>query len=350
MENKKIKKKLIIIVSIILAVIILTFVILNYVQKIKIQKVQEDNIKNNNFTYGNNNNNLVVPIGEDYGGNFVSDSDYIFFSTNKWYSQNKGIYKISKKDGKSYKIINGKCSSLNLYKDKIYYVLNDESKLFCCDLDGNNRAMILENVRSFGIENDCIYYFKDETWSDLYICDLTGKKSKELATISGQVSKSLTIVKNKIYYLNGDGNYSLYEYDIYSNENTKLLDDSVSYYIPYENYIYYINKTDGDLMYKLDLNTMKNTRLDIKYNDENKKPFIIYNNNIVVEYNGKVYIYDNNAELLNSFDNEFINSSYIDKNRIYGEMDKILFDFEREYNDCYYVNKDYYIKYYDINI
>lgn len=347
MEKKKINKKLIIIVSVILAVIILTFVIFNYVQKVKIRKTQEYNIKNNSFSYGNNNNNLVVPIGEDYGGDFVSDFDYIYFAINKWYSQNKGIYKISKNDGKSYKIINGECSSLNLYKDKIYYVLNDESKLFCCDLDGNNRMMILENVRSFCIENDYIYYFKDETWSDLYICDLTGKKSKELATISGQVSKSLTIVKNKIYYLNGDGNYSLYEYDIYSNKNTKLLDDSVSYYIPYENFIYYINKTDGDLMYKLDMNTMNNTRLDINYNLPNKKPFIIYNGNIIVEYKGNAYIYNNNAELLKSLDNIFINSRYIDNNRIYGEMKNIRYTFDRNY---YTINKEYTIPYYDINI
>lgn len=110
MERKKSNKKFILIVGIVLVSIVLTFGIFSWIQKIKIQKVQEDNIKNNNFTYGNNNNNLVVPIGEDYGGDFVSDSDYIFFSTNKWYSQNKGIYKISKKDGKSYKIINGECS------------------------------------------------------------------------------------------------------------------------------------------------------------------------------------------------------------------------------------------------
>lgn len=348
MENKKIKKKLIIIVSIILAVIILTFVILNYVQKIKIQKVQEDNIKNNNFTYGNNNNNLVVPIGEDYGGDFVSDSDYIFFSTNKWYSQNKGIYKISKKDGKSYKIINGECSSLNLYKDKIYYVLNDESKLFCCDLDGNNRAMILEKVSSFGIENDTIYYFDDNLGTScLYSCSLDGQSIKKLVSTGEFVSKSLTILKNKIFYLTGQNTYNLYEYDIYSNKNTKLLDDSISYYIPYENYIYYINKTDGDFMYKLDLNTMKNTRLDIKYDSSNKKPFIIYNNNIITEYYGEIYIYNDKIELLSRFDSKLIDSYFIDDNRIYGKMENISFAFNKDY---YVINEKYILPYYDINI
>lgn len=126
-----------------------------------------------------------------------------------------------------------------------------------------------------------------------------------------------------------------------------LIKHSVSYYLPYENYIYYINKTDGDLMYKLDLNTMQNTRLDINYNLPNKKPFIIYNNNIIIEYKGNAYIYNNNAELLSSFDNIFMDSSYIDNNRISGEMKNISYTFDKNY---YAINKEYTIPYYDINI
>lgn len=349
MDKKKGNKKILLIITIsVIAILLISGVILIgcILQE---KKKQELNIQNNNFEYGNSSSNLAIPYNDNYGGYFVADSDYFYISSKESMGlMTDGIFKISK-TGKEFKrITNGKCAFLNIYKDTLYYLVEDENKLYSCDLNGNNRNMLLEDVENFTIENNTIFYSSDtfsKRGEGLYSYDIDSSKSKRI--LSADIKK-FSILKNKIY-LTTERDLKLYEYDIYSRKHRKITDDEVTYFIPSDNTVYYISKTDGNMIYKFNAVTNENTRLNIRKPTDSiayQKPFLVNNNNIIVLEDCKVKVYNEKEELRKTVDASYRRIFYIDDNRVY---ERITDNNHAKLEEHYIPTKeDFFLVYYEI--
>lgn len=141
---------------------------------------------------------------EDGLGYMYFDGENIYYMP--YYYRGRGIYKLSL-DGSAQKIYDGASLQLVLTDEKIYFIkqigyddMNQKPQGDLCVMnkDGSGVTTLISNVRNyFRIENNKIYYTDNNT-KGVFVADIDGKNSQELATgrtlIMDVNSSSLTYI------------------------------------------------------------------------------------------------------------------------------------------------------------
>lgn len=126
-------------------------------------------------------------------------------------------------------------------KDKIYY--SDEVALWVMNKDGSQVTKIVDdNVTNIQIQDDMIYYIKQET-SEIYKIQKDGTKKKK---ISNDKVYSINLYKNKIYFMDRYNKLYITSMSL-DGKNKKVIKEVVANdMMVYDDYIYYVTR-DGNL-------------------------------------------------------------------------------------------------------
>lgn len=138
--------------------------------------------------------------------------------------------------------------------DWIYYINTDNygplftlmnGSIYRISNDGMVNEKIIEgNLGLVAADNEWIYY----TDGGLY---KMSKDNLNKIKLSDNIGFNYTYIDNYLYYCNFEDESKLYRFNLDTKENTKVLDESVSYYIN-EGYIYYTNLRD-EKIYRVNL-------------------------------------------------------------------------------------------------
>lgn len=112
----------------------------------------------------------------------VSDDGTIYITTSEFELYSVNIESLEKKKLTDIMARDAICKD-----DKLYYIqLENNSKFLCsADMDGSNEQILVEDVESFSIYGDTIYYYLDRSQDvladgALYTADLNGESKEEL--------------------------------------------------------------------------------------------------------------------------------------------------------------------------
>ena len=162
---------------------------------------------------------------EDGLGYMYFDGENIYYMP--YYYRGRGIYKLSL-DGSVEKIYDGASLQLILTDEKIYFVkqigyddINQKPQGDLCVMnkDGSGVTTLISNVRNyFRIENNKIYY-TDSNTKGVFVADIDGKNSRELATGRTVV---MNVNSNSLTYIDYAKGESLGLVDLNSG-NVKIL-------------------------------------------------------------------------------------------------------------------------------
>lgn len=147
-----------------------------------------------------NGKKLLTPLSVS---DICCSNDEVFFISRDY---NNGIYKVSKDGGIHRCIFDKDASLLKNSGNFLFYIDSSDKSLWLCDNNGKNSRKLYENVSSYTLKNDYVYFLRNNT---LY-------KSK---LFSNDCEKLLENIKEfdvsndgKIYYIKNEGG-------LYVNEN-----------------------------------------------------------------------------------------------------------------------------------
>ena len=205
-------------------------------------------------------------------------------------------------------------SSINIINNDIYYKSNSISTLMKSNISTHENTILASQCGPYYIYNDWIYFISP---SDCSIKKMT-LNGDSLTTIKSDLSKdknwypedpsTIVIYNNKIYYSDmvtyGDEHNLKWRNEIYSMDLDgtnleKVLEDSFSSFIFYENSIYYFRNIDDtsniDLV-RFDLPTKKSSTLS-RFSNTGVSCFNIYKNDLYF-----IGIYPQNSSTPTDFD------------------------------------------------
>lgn len=252
-EKKKGNKKIFIIIGI----IVIVAVIIGLVITLNNQKGQNNDIKDTNVS-NKSNNDIINKENHEYGntyernsnqGRIVTDDEYLYFAGTQ------GITKQNKNDILEFntekKIFSVSSLYLNLYNDYIYFLNMENNNIYRIDKNGNERTEIANNIKSFYIIDDYIYYtrYENEYMSGIYRMTLDGKNEELL--VEHSVSK-FYIYGDCLYYIAGDN--VLAQSDLNGDNENILKDDVNNFKILNDNNILYEDIVDSNCVYTLKSN------------------------------------------------------------------------------------------------
>lgn len=217
------------------------------------------------------------------------DGENIYGVPNHYTGQ--GIYKIDMQ-GNVKQIYEGESLQLWLTEDKIYFVKQNgfdqinqipQGDLCSMDKDGGNITTIIPNTRNyFKIQQDKIYYSNMET-KGLYVADLNGENSKELAqgriTIAGITDDYIIYLD----YADEEKYHVLYLSDMTNHEVGRF---GNCYIRQNEGYLF-TRKLTGEA------NNVENRLSIFKIDSNNKEEKQIYTHKLAMSY--LMYVYQNKA-------------------------------------------------------
>ena len=217
------------------------------------------------------------------------DGENIYGVPNHYTGQ--GIYKIDMQ-GNVKQIYEGESLQLWLTEDKIYFVKQNgfdqinqipQGDLCSMDKDGGNITTIIPNTRNyFKIQQDKIYYSNMET-KGLYVADLNGENSKELAqgriTIAGITDDYIIYLD----YADEEKYHVLYLSDMTNHEVGRF---GNCYIRQNEGYLFTRKLTGED-------NNVENRLSIFKIDSNNKEEKQIYTHKLAMSY--LMYVYQNKA-------------------------------------------------------
>lgn len=148
------------------------------------------------------------------------------------------------------KLIGQRVGNLLVYQDKLFYRLSEDDdwgKLFCSDLNGNQKKFLAENVRDFCVYEDRIYYsdFRENT-----ICSMKtdGSEAKILqsADVSGLFAENGCLV-----YADRNRGGKLFTYNLVTGKETCICEDTCWNINGNTERIFYRNQSDGGSLYSI---------------------------------------------------------------------------------------------------
>lgn len=252
-EKKKGNKKIFIIIGI----IVIVAVIIGLVITLNNQKGQNNDIKDTNVS-NKSNNDIINKENHEYGntdehnsnqGRIATDDEYLYFAGAQ------GITKQNKNDILEFntekKIFSVSSLYLNLYNDYIYFLNMENNNIYRIDKNGNERTEIANNIKSFYIIDDYIYYtrYENEYMSGIYRMTLDGKNEELLVEHS---VRKFYIYGDCLYYIAGDN--VLAQSDLNGDNENILKDDVNNFKILNDNNILYEDIVDSNCVYTLKSN------------------------------------------------------------------------------------------------
>ena len=293
-ETKKSNKRILIIVAVIIFIAILSILIIIMQSKNGISILgtgQDELINATQYTYGNS------QINHCNNGKIAEDEDYIYYSTNKNDRNNYYLFKKSKKDNDIVELTSAKATFINLYKDEIFYINENEHSIFKMNKDGSNRERIKDNVESMYIINDYIYYISNESFHEnIYRYGIKDEKTKII--LSERISE-FNIYNNYIYYISRE-NKQLYKADLVGKNAQLIYTDKVEKICVIDDKIYVSNLTDGKNIYQISLDGKENKKI-LQMNNSLTNSYIIIDNQIGIinkMQNNQICLYDMEGNLV----------------------------------------------------
>lgn len=263
MEKKKNNnKKILIIGGSILVIIIICFTIW-FIRNRNNSKEDVSNTETKKFsdivskkehTYGNTNEH------NSNDGRIVTDEEYWYFAGEN------GIFKQKKSEiltqNSTQELFSASSSFLNIYDNYIYFLNLSNNTIYRIDKDGNDRTEIKDNVKTFFLIDNCIYFNKNtkkgESLSGIYRMDINGEN--EELVVDYTVSK-FRIYGNGLLFI--VGNYLAYT-DL-NGENLKEIKEDVTDFKVTDKFILYADKVENNSIYALSIdnetNDMKSTKM-----------------------------------------------------------------------------------------
>lgn len=233
----------------------------------------------------------VMSIHNEWdSSDIVCSEDYIFFTD---YEGKIIRTTIDNKEHKSI-IDDIKCFELNLNKDKLYFISEDDNFIYRCDFDGKNREKIIEQrTLWFDIYDNSIYFrdgyieFQMEPFErgnfNLYKANLNGKRIKKITTCE---TVNVQFAGKDIIYWNADEE-ALYKTDLKGSNHTLIKNDTeYSRFIIYNGKLYYsfVNYSEDSGIYSYDFATGEKEKLVSTVAEK----FTVWNDKLV-------YIADSNS-------------------------------------------------------
>lgn len=138
-----------------------------------------------------------------------SSSDICYFNNEVFFisrDYNNGIYKVSKNGGLHKCIFNKDVSLLKNSQNLLFYIDSSDNSLWLCDNNGKNSKKLYENVSSYTLKNEYVYFLRN---NNLYRSILFSNDCEKLL----EDVKEFDVSKDgKIYYIKNHGG-------LYVNEN-----------------------------------------------------------------------------------------------------------------------------------
>ena len=249
-EKKKSNKKIFIIIGI----IVIVAVIIGLVITLNNQRGQNNDIKDTNVS-NKSNNDIINKENHEYGntdehnsnqGRIATDDEYLYFAGER------GITKQAKKDilqsNTSTKIFTTSSLYLNLYEDYIYFLNMENKNIYRIDKTGNGRTEIANNIESFYIIDNYIYYTKNEGeyLSGIYRMTIDGKNEELIVDHS---VRKFYIYGNCLYYIAGDN--VLAQSNLNGDNENILKGDVNNFKILNDNNILYEDVVNSNCVYTL---------------------------------------------------------------------------------------------------
>lgn len=301
MENKKSVNKILIVVGIIIIFSIVVFAITNMQNK--------DNNNNGTSILNNKKDELMSKTEHTYGNsqtNINNSGLIVGDNENIYYADQTGLkYCVKKQNiqtGEKIDLItsNNQINYINIYNDDVYYLT--ENSIFKISKSGEDRQRVVENVVSFTMVDDYIYYVQKNSSYNGKLCRLkVGEtKSKEISSLN---VKEFSIYGNTIAFTDSN-NFKLYIVDLNGKNEKQICDDKVKNITRYDDYVFFNSSTTGTFCrIKIDGTGLK----DIMSNTQNK--YLIQDNQIIIPKFSFVF-YDLDGEELKKYRNEASSTMY----------------------------------------
>ena len=287
MEKKSNKKKIFIIIAVVVVLaLIVAFVILN---------IQNNNDTTGSLIFGGNQDELMSKTEHIYGnsqtnitneGLIAGDNEYIYYA-----GQTGLKYAIKKRNLQTGKVIdlitsNSSINYINLYNNEVYY-LTDYS-IYKISKNSEDRQVVIEDVNSFTIVDDYIFYVKKNGSYNGNLCRLKIGETKSKEIYSSKV-KEFSIYGNSIAFVEGNNN-KLYTVDLDGKNKKQICDDKVENITKYGEYVFFNSSTTGTFCrIKVDGTGLK----DIMNDSQDK--YLIQDNQIIIpNYSFVFYDFDGN--------------------------------------------------------
>ena len=287
MEKKSNKKKIFIIIAVVVVLaLIVAFVILN---------IQNNNDTTGSLIFGGNQDELMSKTEHIYGnsqtnitnkGLIAGDNEYIYYA-----GQTGLKYAIKKRNLQTGKVTdlitsNSSINYINLYNNEVYY-LTDYS-IYKISKNSEDRQVVIEDVNSFTIVDDYIFYVKKNGSYNGNLCRLKIGETKSKEIYSSKV-KEFSIYGNSIAFVEGNNN-KLYTVDLDGKNKKQICDDKVENITKYGEYVFFnSNTTVTFCRIKVDGTGLK----DIMNDSQDK--YLIQDNQIIIpNYSFVFYDFDGN--------------------------------------------------------
>ena len=307
-EKKKNNKRIFIVVGIIIAVAILVFTVINMQNK--------DNNSNGTSILSNKKDELMSKTEHIYGnsqtninnnGLIAGDNEHIYYSGQ--IGLKYAIKKENTQTGEKTDLItsNNQINYINIYNDDVYYLT--ENSIFKISKIGEDRQKVVENVVSFAMVDDYIFYVQKNSSYNGKLCRLKigETKSKEISSLN---VKEFSIYGNTIAFTDSN-NLKLYIVDLNGKNEKQICDDKVKNITRYDDYVFFNSSSTGTFCrIKIDGTGLK----DIMSNTQNK--YLIQDNQIIIP-NFSFVFYDLDGKELKKYRNEesatmYDNSAFVD--------------------------------------
>ena len=297
MEQKKGNNKIFIVIGIIIIFAIVVFAIINIQNKDNNNNgtsKKDELMSKTEHTYGNSQTNI------NNSGLIVGDNENIY------YADQTGLkYCVKKQNiqtGEKIDLItsNNQINYINIYNDDVYYLT--ENSIFKISKIGEDRQRVVENVVSFTMVDDYIYYVQKNSSYNGKLCRLkVGEtKSKEISSLN---VKEFSIYVNTIAFTDSN-NFKLSIVDLDGKNEKRICEDKVKNITRYDDYVFFNDSTTGTFCrIKIDGTSLK----DIMSNTQNK--YLIQDNQIIIP-NFSFVFYDLDGKELKKYRNEESSTMY----------------------------------------
>ena len=297
MEQKKGNNKIFIVIGIIIIFAIVVFAIINIQNKDNNNNgtsKKDELMSKKEHTYGNSQTNI------NNSGLIVGDNENIY------YADQTGLkYCVKKQNiqtGEKIDLItsNNQINYINIYNDDVYYLT--ENSIFKISKSGEDRQRVVENVVSFTMVDDYIYYVQKNSSYNGKLCRLkVGEtKSKEISSLN---VKEFSIYGNTIAFTDSN-NFKLSIVDLDGKNEKRICEDKVKNITRYDDYVFFNSSTTGTFCrIKIDGTGLK----DIMSKTQNK--YLIQDNQIIIP-NFSFVFYDLDGKELKKYRNEESSTMY----------------------------------------
>ncbi len=172
------------------------------------------------------------------------DGNSIFYSDQK---RDNSLNRIDLREQREILLLDKPCYGVVLYKDFLYYINENDRKLYRCMINGRNEARIIdEQVEGFILEQGCIFY---STPQGIRSCSETGSQRE---TISDIPASKLVLIGERLVFSHKGRQHVLTIMDL-NTGNANIVQAVAAASINTDGtYLYCANRLNGKSIYRID--------------------------------------------------------------------------------------------------